>query len=268
MYSAVQDRDTHFHMLHASDHVRVREHMRTRADSDEGETHDDKPQTVDRSAARSGYVLDSGEVVILDRKELAQLAPKPARDIDVLRYVESSVLPLSAFARPYWLGPDGDSAAYFALAAALGDHIAISEWVSRGKHHYGALSAKDAHLMLVELRSADQWLDLASLGTPDDESALDAREISMAEQLIHGLDGEFDHTSFHDTYREQVHELVETKAQGGKITKRRAPARKPQERSLTAALSASLKALEPSAKPTKAAKSARRTSHSRERKSA
>ncbi|MET0389052.1 MAG: Ku protein [Polyangiales bacterium] len=238
LYSAVQDRDTHFHMLHGKDQERVHERMR-RADNNE---------IVEHADARSGYVLDSGETVLLAKDEIKKLAPEPSRDIALVHCAHRDDIPMAAFARPYWLGPDGDSAAYFALAEALTklDRVAVSEWVLRGKHHYGALSARDGYLMLVELRSADQWLDSKGLQTPDGP-AESSREVAMAEQLIEGLDGTFDHASFHDSYREEVQKLVEAKAKGRKLPKQRAP-RKAPERSLGDALTASLAALK-KAKP-------------------
>jgi DNA end-binding protein Ku len=98
LYSAVQDRTAHFHLLHAKDRVQV--HERFRRVDDGG--------LVDPAQALSGYVLEDGDVVMLDKKEKSSLAPKPSRDIDVIHAVELADLPLSAFSRPYWLGPDGE----------------------------------------------------------------------------------------------------------------------------------------------------------------
>jgi len=247
MYSAVQDRDTHFHLVHVADKVRVHERLRR---ADDGEL-------VEREQTHSGYTLETGEMVLLDRDELRSLAPKPSRDISVLHSVPMGRLPLSAYLRPYWLGPDGDEDAYFALAQALeaAGRAAISEWVMRGKHHYGALCARDGFLMLIELSSADQWLDVRGL-KPSEGTKLEAREKQMAEQLIAGLAGAFEHERFHDAYREQVAALVEAKARGRKLPGARAPARRPKERSLQDALDASLRALKKSG------------SHDKERKSA
>lgn len=248
LYSAVQDRTTHFHLLHESDHVRVHERMR-RVDDE---------SLVESADARSGYLLESGEVVLLDKKAQATLAPKPTRDIAVLHSVPQDRLPLAAFARPYWLGPDGaDTDEYFALAQALLDEkvFAISEWVNRGKHHFGALGALEGRLILVELRSADQWLDTKGVQTPK-ASELNAREVSMAEQLIGGLDGEFDHARYHDSYHEQVAALVEAKAHGRKLPKTRAPRRSEPAKSLADALNQSLRALRKTGGSSKERKSA------------
>ena len=244
MYSAAQDHTIHFHLLHAKDHVRVHERMR-RADDE---------RVVEHSEARTGYVLESGDLVLPERAELAKLAPKPSRSIELLQCVDPSALPLAAFARPYWLGPDGDKKAYFALAQALAEReqLAIVEWVSRGKHHFGALSEYQGRLMLVELRSSDQWLALDQLDAPEGRG-LDERELQLAEQLITGLEQPFDLSAFHDEHRERVQALLDTKARGGKVKKARAPRRTETSGSLSSALSASLRALKKDEKERKSA---------------
>jgi DNA end-binding protein Ku len=233
LYSAVEDRKTHFHLLHAEDRVRVHERMRSVEDD----------RVVEHAEALSGYALESGEIVMLSKKDLASLAPKPSRDIALVQCVSRDALPMAAFGRPYWLGPDGKEDAYYALAQALGaaERFGIVEWIMRNKHHFGALSEREGRLMLVELRSADQWVDSKQLKAPEGKPE-NTREVAMAEQLINGLEGAFEHDSFHDSYREQVQKLVEAKARGGKLPKQRAP-RRAAPTSLSDALNASLRAL-------------------------
>jgi DNA end-binding protein Ku len=234
MYSAVQEQTTHFHMLHAKDRERVHERMR-RSDDD---------SIVERAEAHSGYTLDSGELVLMDRAEVKKLAPKPSRDISLLHVVAVGALPMAAYSRPYWLGPDGDEASYFALAEALraAGQQAIMSWVLRDHQHFGALTEHEGRLQLVELHSSDRWLDSRGIKNPEAASA-NARELALAEQLIEGLDAPFDHASFHDHYREQVAELVQTKARGGKVKKARAVQPSAPNTSLRDALNQSLRAL-------------------------
>jgi DNA end-binding protein Ku len=234
MYSAVKDQHVHFHLLHEKDHERVHERM----------VNPTTEQALETDETRWGYTLETGEVVTLTGPERKALAPKPGRDIDVDRCVPWDALPLSAYARPYWLGPDGDEDTYFALAASLAEskQIAIVQWVMRNKHHFGALSTRDGRLVLNDLRSADEWLDLSKLDVPEGRE-LDKKELSMAEQLLMGLDGPFDHAAFHDEYRERVQKLVETKARGGKVTKARVTKPKPQAGGLADVLAASLRGL-------------------------
>jgi DNA end-binding protein Ku len=77
LFAAVEDTDIHFHLLHASDGIRV-------------EQHSVHPQSVDEVPAeqvRRGYPLHPGVFVILEDKELEALEPKPSRDIGVTSFV-------------------------------------------------------------------------------------------------------------------------------------------------------------------------------------
>jgi DNA end-binding protein Ku len=234
MYPAVRDHDVHFHLLHAADKVRVRERL---VDPEDG-------HEVKADQLRSGYAVNDGEFVVLEAKEVKALAPKASRDIDVLQVVPLDALPLSAYAHPYWLGPDGDAPAYRALAQSLAKQKqqAIAEWVMRGKHHFGALQAREGRLALIDLRSADEWIDTAELKAAEGR-ALDARELDMAEQLIMGLDAEFDHGAFRDEYRDRVKQLVDAKARGAHLPRRAVTRAKPATKSLSSALEASLRGL-------------------------
>src|SRR5207302_9427129 len=71
-----------------------------------------------------------------------------------------------------------------------------------------------------------------------------ARELEIAKQLVDSLATGFDPERYHDTYREQVLELIERKAQGEEITVQ-APAEAPREPTpdLMSALKASLEAV-------------------------
>ena len=237
LYAAVHEHDIHFHLLHRSDGVRVRELMVERADE----------EAVDSDEIQSGYALSSGEFVVLSKSDKERLTPKPSRDIQVLHAIGLRDLPLSAYLRPYWLGPDGDAARYFALVRTLekAQKQAIVSWVMRGKHHFGAIQARAERLLLVDLRSADEWIDPASLEVPEGR-ALDKRELGMAEQLIRALDGDFEHGSFKDEYQARVQALIEAKARGERIPKPRAERVKPAPASLASALEASLRGLTPS----------------------
>jgi DNA end-binding protein Ku len=234
LYTAVRDQHVHFHLLHAKDHARVHERM----------INPTTEQVLESDDTRWGYTLDDGEVAVLTGAERKSLAPKPNRDITIERCVPWDALPLAAYGRPYWLGPDGDQAGYAALVASLAasKQLAIAQWVMRGKHHFGALSTREGRLMLNDLRSADEWLDLSALELPEGR-ALDKRELAMAEQLLMALDGPFDHAAFHDEYRERVQALIDAKARGAKPARRRASQAKPATTGLTSALAASLRGL-------------------------
>lgn len=233
LYSAVEDHDVHFHLLHDADLERVRQHM----------VNPETNAEVPREQIQKGYPVDSGTFVVVTKEELASTAPEPSRDIEITRCVPSAAVPEAWYARPYYLGPDnGHSSAYFALAQALrdADRTAIARWVMRGRPYQGALRAHGNYLVLISLHHTGEVADVRELQAPRGRE-FDKRELQLAEQLVSALAGDFDASAFHDEHRERVLELIEQKAKGKKVPKQRIkPLRRAEPEKLTNALAASL----------------------------
>lgn len=232
LYSAVQDRAVHFRLLDAKRHEPVKQHM---VDPASGEV-------VDSADIRRAYETDEGELVILDEDDLAQVTPAPSREIQVTHFVPPKEITHQWYDRPYFLGPDDDDGAYFALAAALRKRgvEGVAHWVMRNKEYVGALRAEGDYLMLITLRHAGEVVPASALPAPTGR-ALDDREVNMARQLVKAMEDPFDITAFHDEYRERVLELVQAKAAGKVVRFPTAPKRQ-TETSLADVLEASLAA--------------------------
>jgi DNA end-binding protein Ku len=232
LYSAVEDRAVHFNILDAASETRVKQHM---VDPETG-------KEIPKEEIRKGYQFEPGRFVILEAEDLAAVEPEASRDISVVSFVPPEVITHQWYERPYYLGPDGDDAAYFALAEALEkrNREGFAKWVMRKKHYTGALRAADGYLLLITLRKADEVLSARDLPQPGGR-APDPREIKMAEQLIQVLEDEFRAEDFRDDYRERVVNYIEQKAKGQKPKLVSIKEKKPAA-SLTDALAASLKA--------------------------
>jgi DNA end-binding protein Ku len=207
LYSAVQDQTVRFHILDQKSKMRVKQHM---VEAETG-------KEVEAAEIQKGFEVEPGTFVILDKEELAKLEPEASREIEVTQFVPPSQIPPEYFDRPYYLGPDGDQAAYFALAAALQkkNREGVVRWVMRKQPYVGALRAVDDYLMLFTLRNAEEVLSAQDLPKPSGR-APDKKELAMATQLVELLKGEFDPKEYKDEYRERVMEFVEKKAKGHK----------------------------------------------------
>lgn len=205
LYAAVQDRAVRFRMLQRRNRAPVSQRM--------VDPEAEKP--VETEAIVKGYETEPGVFVVLDEEELESLEPEPSRDIELTRFVPRAAVPHAWFDRPYYLGPDGEDSAYFALAKALGkqDRVGIASWVMRKKEYAGALLAHGDYLMLLTLRHAGEVIPASALPRPGGRKP-EEREIAMARQLVQALEAEFDLAAFHDEYRERVEELVQAKAEG------------------------------------------------------
>jgi DNA end-binding protein Ku len=232
LYSAVEDRTIRFHLLHAKDLAPVEQHIIRKDTGDE----------VGRDDMRKALALSAQTAVMLQPDDLEKLVPPESRDIEIMRFVAPAVLGDQWFERPYYLGPDGDNGAYFALAEALKrkDVIGIARWVMRKKRYVGALSAVDGFLTMSTLRRADQVLSFSGI-RPAQSVAPQASELKLAQQLVSSIEADFDPSLWQNEYRQRLCKLIEAKARGEKIKpiqpkKKRAPAS--LEESLRASLAA------------------------------
>ena len=205
LYSAVQDKTVRFHILDEKSKTRVKQHM---IDAETG-------KEIPTEEIQKGFEVEPGTFVILDDKELESLEPDASRNIEIEQFVPADEIAPEFYDRPYYLGPDGDQNAYFALAEALRkqEKEGVARWVMRKQPYVGALRAENDHLVLVALRHAEEVLSAKDLPRPAGR-APDKKELSMAKQLVELLKGEFDPKDFKDEYRARVVEFIEKKAKG------------------------------------------------------
>ncbi len=204
LYSAAQDQTVRFHILDKKSKTRVKQHMV-----------DESGKEVPNDEILKGFEVEPGTFVILDEKELEKLAPEASREIEITQFVAPKEIPPEYYDRPYYLGPDGDQSAYFALAQALRnkEKEGVAHWVMRKLRYAGALRAEEDHLVLFTLRNAEEVLPAQDLPRPAGR-APDKKELTMAKQLVGLLKGEFDPDEYQDEYRQRVMEFIEKKAKG------------------------------------------------------
>jgi DNA end-binding protein Ku len=233
LYSAVQDQTIRFHILDDRARMRVKQHMVER----------DSGKEVPKEEIRKGFEVEPGTFVILDEEELKSLQPEPSRDIEIKEFVPRDAIAPEYYDRPYYLGPDGDQTAYFALAEALRNQEkeGVAHWVMRNQKYVGALGVQGDHLFLSTLRNSSDVLSAQDLPRPTGR-APDQKELNMAKQLVGLLQGEFDPKEYKDEYRERVMEFIEKKAKG-KAPRLQAVKKKRTPASLDKVLSKSIESL-------------------------
>jgi DNA end-binding protein Ku len=231
LYSAVEDRSVHFRLLHRKDLAPVRQALVN-------------PQTdrvVPFEETGRAYVTEAGDRVLLDQAELEALEPHPSRDIEILGFLPHQAIDHRWYDRPYYLGPDGESADYFALADALEATAVegLARWVMRNKAYVGALRLYQGYPMLMSLHHAEEVIPVDALEPPQGPP-LDPRELDLARQLIGMLEAEFQPQDYQDEYRDRVLEMLAAKARGERV-KARAPRPRAGSGDVSGALEASLR---------------------------
>jgi DNA end-binding protein Ku len=233
LYSGIVDRTVHFHILDDKHLMRVKQHMVSPDSNDE----------VAAEEIQKGYEIEPGKFVVVTDEELEQLQPKPSREIEITEFVPPEAISQQWYERPYYLAPDGDEKAYFALVEALKNRNreGIAHWVMRNKTYVGALRAEGDYLVLVTLRNAAEVISARDLPKPGGRAPTQ-KELEMAKQLVALLEGEFNAQDYKDEYRERVMEFIEKKAKG-KAPRLQAVKSKRKTSSLDSVLEKSLQSL-------------------------
>ena len=233
LYSAVVDRTVRFHILDDKQLARVKQRM-VNPDSDE---------EVAREEIQKGYEVEPGTFVIVTDEDLESIKPAPSREIEITEFVPPEKISQQWYERPYYLAPDGDEKAYFALAEALENRKreGIAHWVMRNKPYVGALRAQDGYLVLFTLRNAEEVVSANALPKPAGREP-STKELNMAKHLISLLEGEFNPAEYKDEYRKRVMEFIERKAKG-RAPRLSAVKSKRKTTSLDSALAKSIAAL-------------------------
>ena len=231
LYTAVQDRTVHFNVLEKSGLRPIQQKM-VDVESD---------TVVSREETRKGYELNRGTYVVLTDEELRSTEPAESRAIQLTRFLPAAKIDYAWYNRPYYLGPDRDAPAYFALAEALERQKkeGIARWVMRRKRYVGALRAERGYLLLFTFRFAEEVISAADLPRAKVREA-SSKEFKMANQLVSALEGPFRPEEFHDEYRGRVMKFIEAKAHG-QHPKLQIVSRKQSKQPLAESLAASLK---------------------------
>jgi DNA end-binding protein Ku len=239
MYSAVNRKTVRFNQLSSKTRARV---LQKRVDSQTGEE-------LEYQDLLKGYELAPERYVVVAAEELDALAPEKTKTIDIEDFVELSQIDPIYYDHPYYLAPGpGGAKPYSLLLAAMQQtsKVAIARVVIRSKEQLVAIRPVDGVLAMATMLFADEVIPPGGLEDMPDPKKLktSARELEVAKQLVDSLAADFDPKRYHDTYREQVLELIERKASGEEVTVQ-APAEPKREPApdLMTALKASLEAV-------------------------
>jgi DNA end-binding protein Ku len=230
---ATKSRDVSFNQLEAGTGSRVRNR---RVSEQTGEE-------ITSDKIVKGYEIEKGRYVVVEKQELDALAPKASHTIEIEDFVDLVDIDPIFFDSPYYVMVDEKAAKpYRLLVDAMTElgKVAVGRVVLRAKERLVAIRPLNGMLCVETMRYADEIVDPATLGLPEDEIEFTDREVSMARQLVETLSADFDATKYHDEYREQLLALIDKKAAGEEIVAQPQPDAPAKVLDLMAALEASL----------------------------
>jgi len=234
LYTATEDKDVRFHMLHKTDGSRV-EYKKFCAEEHVELENDDIVK---------GYEYGKGRYVTVEAKEMDSIPLSTSHAVEILEFVDLPEVDPIYFQKSYYLEPQQGAAKPYALlreAMQRSNKTALAKVVLRDKEHLATVRVYGEALVLETLFYPDEIRDAKQLEGLTGANVND-KEVQMAINLIEALAGEFDPSKYQDNYREALLDLINQKIEGKPVDQ--APAAKPTAKvmDLMEALRASVEA--------------------------
>jgi DNA end-binding protein Ku len=206
LYTATEDKDVRFHMLHKTDGSRI-EFKRFCAEEQEEVSNDE---------IIKGYEYGKGKYVTVDEKDFESIPVSTTHSVEIMEFVDLPEVDPIYFQKSYYLEPQEGAAKPYALlreAMTRANKVAIAKVVLRDKEHlatvrvFGEAMVMETLFYPDEIRDANQLEGLTG-------SKVNEKEVQMAINLIEALSGEFEPEKYKDEYREALLELINHKIEG------------------------------------------------------
>ncbi len=175
-------------------------------------------EALESSDLSRGYPVGDDRWVLVSDEELAELAPRRSRDIELTRFVPREAIDPAWFDRPYFLVPGAEqSKAYRLLAETMeqSGRAALAHFVMRGKAYPVAIFAERGLLRAETLRHGDELRTVHDVALPEPVDA-DPKRVARMRRAIERLAADsIDETELLDDSARQVRERAETKRKRG-----------------------------------------------------
>jgi len=211
LFSAVRDLDLRFRQLHAPDAAPIE--IRRFCSEEQREVPFDE--------IGHGHVRGDGEQVVLSDEELAAVAPRRTRTIEIEAFVDLREVDPIYFDHPYLLAPDGESEgtlrAYRLLVEVMGrtDQAALGRFVLRAREYLVAVRARDRRLALTTMLFADEIRPTDGIDAGGRKPR--RQELERAVALIEALSRDWDPADYDDRFRARLEQIVERKKRGERM---------------------------------------------------
>jgi DNA end-binding protein Ku len=230
LYSATEEKDVRFNMLHKADMARIRQ-KRFCAEEDEEVPNDEIVR---------GYEISPGNYVVLEDEDFENVPITTSRQIEITEFVDLESIDPILYQKTYYLEPEEVGMKPFALLMRTlqeTDRVAIAKVSLRQKEQLCSLRVYNNTIAMETLFYADEVRPTQDLAVPDLDAVTD-RELAMAKMLVDSMSGDLDLEQYKDNYREALLQVIRAKAEGQVIE---APAVQPAKiTDLTEALRASV----------------------------
>ena len=231
LFSGARGSRVSFHMLHRPDLTRIKQQLYCPNDD----------RVVQRNEIVKGFEYRKGEYVVIEPEEIKKIEPKTAKAMEVLEFVRAEDVDPIYFESSYYLVPDEAGRKPYALlsrAMEQSGYMGIAKLTMHNREYTVFLRPHRHGILLHTMYYKDEVRDVEQFGKEDVE--VREAELKIAHQLIEALAGKFDPAKFHDTFEDNVKELIKAHLEGKEVTPVPKPAKMAPVTDLMAALKQSL----------------------------
>lgn len=240
LFSGARSSGISFNMLHRTDKSRLKQQYVCLADG----------QVVDRSEIVKGYEFRKDEYVVIEPEEIKKIEPQTAKTMEILEFVKAGDVDPVYFESSYYMTPEEAGRRPYALltkALEESDYVAVAKLTMHNREYTVFVRPHKGGMMLHTMYYADEVREVEGFGAPDVE--LKDAEVKVAHQLIEALAADWDPEKFHDTFQDNLKNLIQTKLEGGEIAEVEKPKKLAPVVDLMSALKQSLAQMEGKKKP-------------------
>src|SRR5947209_16622841 len=208
LFTAARSESISFNQLHKEDGSRIKQVIFCQSE--------DKP--IPRTEIVKGYEYEKGKYVVVDDEDIKKVAPKTARVMEIQEFVKGDDVDPVFLESSYYMAPDeGGEKPYALLFETLKQtsYYGIAKVAMHNREHVVVLRPGDKGMVLHTMYYADEVRRTEEFRT--DASNLKEKELALAKMLVESLAGEFEPQKYHDTYRENLRQMIQSKIEGHKV---------------------------------------------------
>lgn len=178
-------------------------------------------EEVESEEIVKGYEYESGHYVVLSDEDLKRANPEKTQTVEITDFVELDDIEPVYLDKPYYLAPVGKVKKGYALlreALKRTRKVGIAKVVIRSREYLSAVIPQGDVLVLEILRYPNEIRPPTDLEVPHgdlQEMGINEREIEMAERLVEGMTAEWEPEKYHDTYRDDLMQLIQGRIESG-----------------------------------------------------
>jgi DNA end-binding protein Ku len=209
MYSAIEEKDLKFHLIHEPDGGRIGYQKICKAE--------DAPVPDDEIV--KAFELKKGELVVVPDEDFEAVKTEGVKAIEISDFVPYEEIDPIYFDRTFYLGPQNGAETVYALFREAMERTGlagIGKYVMRERQHLGCLRVREGVITLEKMLFHDEIRPMDGIAPRRGKVA--KAELEMATTLIEQFTGKFDAKKYEDTYREALLKIVKAKQKGETIT--------------------------------------------------